>query len=175
MAVSQIAKQLLLIGVPAIMSLVASITLVHRFLTAQGRVWVQGTFTGIVEGADSDGPLYRSRIMFDVDGQPIEVLDEMSFGYKAHQIGQQLWVGYRPDEPEQARVWRIWPSLILRRDLLYGSIRFMAWNEPYQRVKTFSGRPGDAMATRRSFRGRRFRNSGTPCLIEDEVPVACER
>ena len=120
MTVSQIAKQLVVIGVPAIMSLAALITLAHRLLTGQGRIWVEGTVTGIVEGADSDGPLYRSRIVFDVDGQPIEVLDEMSF--RAHQVGQQLWVGYRPDEPKQARVWRIWPNLMVAAIFFTGAI-----------------------------------------------------
>jgi hypothetical protein len=124
MPVSQFVKHSLLAGVPGIMSLVALIALVHRFLSDQGRVWVQGTVTGIVEGEDSDGPSYRSRIVFDADGRPIELLDEMSFGYKAHQVGQELWVGYRPDEPEQARVWRIWPSIMCAGVLFAGVLVF---------------------------------------------------
>ncbi|MGO9597627.1 MAG: hypothetical protein ACLP7Q_06470 [Isosphaeraceae bacterium] len=63
--------------------------------------------------------------MFDVDGQPIEVLDELSFGYKAHHVGQRFWVGYRLDEPEHPRVWRIWPSLI-RVAVLFAGI-FVLW------------------------------------------------
>jgi len=122
MAASQIVQYFLLAGIPGIITLVASITLVQRFLTARGRVWVQGTVTGIVEGAGFDEPVYRSRIMFDADGQPIEVLDEMSFSYKAHQIGRQLCVGYRPDNPEQARVWRLWPILMLAAIFLWGAV-----------------------------------------------------
>ena len=40
----------------------------------------------------------------------------------------------------------------------------MAYNEPYEWVKRFNGHSGNAMAPRRSFRGRRFRNSGDTVL-----------
>jgi hypothetical protein len=126
MALSHVGEQLLLVGVPGIMTLVGSITLIHRFLTGRRGIWMQGTVTGIVVGRDSDGALYRSRIIFgDVDDQPTEVLDEFSFNYKAHHIGQKLWVGYCPEEPNRVRVWRIWPSLASAAVLVAGV--FVLW------------------------------------------------
>ena len=51
---------------------------------------------------------------------PNEVLDELSFGYRAHHVGQRLWVGYRPDKPEQAQVWRVWASFMVAAILFAG-------------------------------------------------------
>jgi hypothetical protein len=122
--VSLFVKHFLLAGVPGIIWLVALITLLHHLLTGRNRVWVQGSITGFLKEEDIEGPSYRSRIMFDVDGRPIELLDELSFGYNAHYIGQRLWVGYRPDDPEQAQVWRIWPSLVCVGIFFAGAIVF---------------------------------------------------
>lgn len=99
-------------GIPAIMIIVGLATALQRVLMMRRLKWVKGTVIDHLESSDSDGKVYRAKIAFQAGDREMQVLDEMSFGWKAQPVGHLLWIGYREDEPDKAIVWRIWPVLM---------------------------------------------------------------
>ena len=97
--------------IPAILAVAGVAGFVWWVRAYRRLVWVRGVVTGHDESEDGEGKVYRSRLEYEAEGQSRAFRDEMGFGYHAHRVGQEVWVGYPASDPSRGRVWRVWPAL----------------------------------------------------------------
>jgi hypothetical protein len=115
-------KEVLLLGVPALMIVIGSITLVAWFLERQRSVTARGVVKRFTSSVDSEGdPVYRAVIAFEVGGESIEAIDSYGMGWKWYRAGHQVTVRFPPGEPAKLRIVQSWLPWLYLAIILTGA------------------------------------------------------
>jgi hypothetical protein len=116
-------KEVLLLGVPALMIAVGGITLVAWFIERHRSVTARGVVKRFTSSIDREGdPVYRAVIAFEVEGQPVEAVDSYGMGWKSYRAGHQVTVRFPRGQPAKVRIARAWPPWLYLAVTLAGAV-----------------------------------------------------
>ncbi|MBA4029366.1 MAG: hypothetical protein C0478_00355 [Planctomyces sp.] len=111
------------IGIPAVMVLIGSISLINSIVQRMHHQTAEGEVVRQVTHRDSDGDLLtKSIVRFETDEGWHEVEDQMAFRPPAHKIGQLVTMMYPPGEPQKAAIRRDWALVIFTGLTVIGTV-----------------------------------------------------
>jgi hypothetical protein len=115
-------RWLLFIVIPGVMLVVGAATLIRYLTTLWHARWFRATAIGHDRTETGDGPNFRTRFAWDESGQNREALDEYGFGRPAHRVGEDVWISVSEQQPELARVYRVWPVWLMLAITVAGAV-----------------------------------------------------
>jgi hypothetical protein len=119
----------LLVGVPLLFIAVGLGSLFALWRFHRRAEKALGLVVGFKETRDEEGnPVYRSIVQFDAGDRRCEITDALGNQWRWNREGQEVWVHYPPDRPEEARIWRPWVPLVFAGlAVLGGTVLALAW------------------------------------------------
>src|SRR5262249_16427668 len=121
----ELAKQALLLGVPAALIIVGCMALIVDWRFRWTASKARGRVVGHQERPDDEDrrrSMYQSIVEFSDGERTHQIVDFSSYGWRIDRLESEVWVLFPPGRPEQARISRHWPQIACAALIAAGTV-----------------------------------------------------